>query len=358
MNKHTTIISKATSPQKKNNEQKFWLWTVCMYAVAEAAYWIIYYFTNYIQCTSCVYPFAFFIVQWLLSVMCTAIVWIVLNRFNYKNRWLIIVLNIVLFIAYYFVWMVIKYALYNSALTANKRNTYSLQDIIYTSWFDIGKYVLTASAFYVLQFYVKYKQAAEQRIQLAIINKHMQLNLLKHQLSPHFYFNTLNNLYGLAKKNSAKLSPALHQLQNIMQYVLTECDQPKVLLKKEIDFLQSYIALEKLRYEENTMIDMRVTGNANGHTILPLLLIQFVENAFKHGMKEKSEQSWMRVNITIENNELYFLANNSCHTPAFTEGVGFSSVKHRLSLQYEGKYEMTIKNENEEFAVFLKLNLS
>jgi LytS/YehU family sensor histidine kinase len=106
------------------------------------------------------------------------------------------------------------------------------------------------------------------------------------------------------------------------------------------------------------MIDMHVKGNANGHTILPLLLIQFVENAFKHGMKEKSEQSWMRVNITIEDNELHFLANNSCHTPAITEGVGFSSVKHRLNLQYEGKYEMTIKNENEEFAIFLKLNLS
>jgi LytS/YehU family sensor histidine kinase len=254
--------------------------------------------------------------------------------------------------------MVIKYALYNSALIGNSRNTYSLQDIIYDSWFDIGKYVLITSAFYVLKFYVEYKRAAEQRIQLAVINKDLQLNLLKHQLSPHFYFNTLNNLYGLAKKNSAKLSPALHQLQNIMQYVLTECDQPKVLLKQEIDFLQSYIELEKLRYEENTMIDMQVKGNADGHTILPLLLIQFVENAFKHGMKEKSDQNWMHVNITIENNQLHFLANNSCHTPAFKEGVGFSSVKHRLKLQYEGNYEMTIKNENEEFAVFLKLNLS
>ena len=184
------------------------------------------------------------------------------------------------------------------------------------------------------------------------------MNLLKQQLSPHFYFNTLNNLYGLARGNNERLPVALQQLQNIMQYVIVECNEPKVALQKEIDFLQSYIALEKLRYEKNTTIDMRVEGTANGYSIIPLLLIQFVENAFKHGMKEKSEENWMQVMMLVNKDQLTFKVDNSFYTAVATEGIGLASVRHRLNLQYEGKYDLHFAHDADRFSITLKLNLS
>jgi LytS/YehU family sensor histidine kinase len=233
----------------------------------------------------------------------------------------------------------------------------SFTSVVYDSWTEIGKYVVKLSAFYMLKFYTEYQRAGEQRIQLAVINKEMQLNLLKQQLSPHFYFNTLNNLYGLSRSNSPQLSVALSQLSNIMQYVIVDCNKPKVLLRQEINFLQSYIELEKLRYEKNTIIDMSITGNVNSQTILPLLLIQFVENAFKHGMKEKSDRSWMRVSMNIDDNELIFTVENSFYDVTVSHGIGINSVKHILNLQYEGKYDIQMMHKDNSFSVTLKLNL-
>jgi LytS/YehU family sensor histidine kinase len=214
------------------------------------------------------------------------------------------------------------------------------------------------SAFFLLKFYFEYRKAAGQRIQLAIINKDMQLNLLKQQLSPHFYFNTLNNLYGLSRSNSPRLSGALSQLSNIMQYVIVDCNQPKVLLRQEVNFLRSYIELEKLRYEKDTTIEIKTEGHVNGQTIIPLLLIQFVENAFKHGMKEKSDRSWMKVSMDIDGKDLFFKVENSYYEKASSHGIGINSVKHILDLQYEGRYTIQMKHEENSFSVTLKLNLS
>ena len=209
----------------------------------------------------------------------------------------------------------------------------------------------------MLKFYAGYRQAAQQRLQLAVINKDMQLNLLKQQLSPHFYFNTLNNLYGLSRSNSPQLSSALYQLSNIMQYVIVDCNQPKVLLQQEINFLESYIELEKLRYEKDTVIEMNVSGNTGNQAIIPLLLIQFVENAFKHGMKEKSDRSWMKVNLDVNENELLFSVENSFYGHLPSQGIGISSVKHILNLQYEDRHAIQMKHEGNIFSVTLKLNL-
>jgi two-component system, LytTR family, sensor kinase len=122
--------------------------------------------------------------------------------------------------------------------------------------------------------------------------------------------------------------------------------------------LKSYIALEKLRYEHDTVIDMRVEGHANGQSILPLMLIQFVENAFKHGMKEKSEQNWMKVNMKIDKEALFFSVDNSYYETEPSKGIGITSVQHRLDLQYEGKYDMKMQHAGNRFSITLKLDLS
>jgi sensor histidine kinase YesM len=343
------------------NERKFWIWAFVLYAMAETLYWILNYWNISTKCNGCTQPVYYYLVQWLLYLVLTAVVWYFLNSFYKEKRIVIISLNVIVFIFHFAGWIWINYILQHFGpewLTGYLYRKNSIHELMYYSWFDISKYVLKITAFYLMKFYSEYRRSEQQRIQLAMVNKDLQLNLLKQQLSPHFYFNTLNNLYGLARSNNSKLSRALQQLSNIMHYVIVECNQPKVSLQKEIDFLQSYIELEKLRYEENTIIDMQVEGKANGQTILPLMLIQFVENAFKHGMKEKSEQNWMRVNMRIRNSDLLFSVNNSYYPTRPAEGIGLASVKHHLNLQYEGKYDMKMDMTDGKFSVTLQLNLS
>jgi sensor histidine kinase YesM len=343
-----------------NNGKKFWLYAFAVYAAFEILYAIVSYIITYSKCKPCVLPFPFYTWEWLANLLLTGFLWYGLNFFYRQPLWKIITVNISIFIVYYFSWIGMLYAVLNSNLDwllGVKLKHRSFESVVYGSWFDIGKYVLKLSAFYVLKFYFEYRKAAQQRIQLAVINKDMQLNLLKQQLSPHFYFNTLNNLYGLSRSNSPRLSGALQQLSGIMQYVIVDCNQPKVLLKQEINFLQSYIELEKLRYEKDTVIEMKVSGQVSTQTILPLLLIQFVENAFKHGMKEKSDRSWMKVNIQVEGNELTFNVTNSYYDTVPSQGIGINSVKRILNLQYEGRHEIEMLHENNNFSVILKLNL-
>jgi Histidine kinase len=341
--------------------KKQWLYAFACYAAVEALYISINYITIYSKCIVCILPVSYYILQWLINLLLTGLLWYCLNLTYRWRLWKIIAGNIFIFIGYYFFWITMEYSVLKSEinwLVGANMKLKPISWIIYDSWFVIGKYVLNLSVFYVLKFYFEYRKAAQQRMQLAIINKSMQLNLLKQQLNPHFYFNTLNNLYGLSRSNNPRLSSALSQLSNIMQYVIVDCNQPKVLLKQEINFLQSYIELEKLRYEKDTIIEIKTAGNVNGQTIIPLLLIQFVENAFKHGMKEKSNLSWMKVSMNIVDKELLFKVENSFYDTAPSHGIGINSVRHILNLQYEGRHDIQMQHEDNSFSVILKLNLS
>jgi two-component system, LytTR family, sensor kinase len=361
MSNDNTAILKFVSEEERKRNRKFWTYTFLAYAIAEAGYILINYTITRSMCGVCVFPAAFYVLHLFANVIFTGLLWYCINIFYYQQFWKKIATNILLFVAHYIFWLVLQYAVLHSGLqwlTDKEQTGLSFKQLIFNSWFDIGKYVLKLSAFYVLKFYFEYRQSEKQAIQLAVINKDMQLNLLKQQLSPHFYFNTLNNLYGLARSNNQKLSAALDQLSNIMQYVITECNQSEVLLSKEVKFLESYIALEKLRYEQNTVIEMQVDGNANGQTVLPMVLIQFVENAFKHGMKEKSDQNWMKIKLAINKEELIFKVDNSFYTSDVNEGIGISSVKRILDLKYNGKYDMVMLHEAHQYSVTLKLNLS
>jgi sensor histidine kinase YesM len=342
------------------NTRKFWLRAFIVYAIAEAVYIIISYLVTYSKCKVCVLPVPFYVCIFLISLLLALFLWYSLSYFSRQPLWKVIAGNVLIFGLYYFCITGVVYLLVNAKqewlVWPVMQRSYT--SVVYGSWVEIGKYVLKLSAFYMLKFYTEYRKAGQQRIQLAVINKDMQLNLLKQQLSPHFYFNTLNNLYGLSRSNSPRLSAALSQLSNIMQYVIVECNQPKVLLRQEINFLQSYIELEKLRYEKDTVIEIKTEGNVNGQTIIPLLLIQFVENAFKHGMKEKSNLSWMKVRMNIVDKELLFEVENSYYDTAPSHGIGINSVRHILNLQYEGRHDIQMRHEDNSFSVTLKLNLS
>lgn len=200
----------------------------------------------------------------------------------------------------------------------------------------------------------------EQQLTLEFTKKitEMELQLLKTQLNPHFYFNTLNNLYGLAMIAPKKAPDAILKLSDIMEYVIYDCRNDKVPLGKELKFLQSYIELEKLRYDENAHISMVVTGRSDNRSISPMLLIQFVENGFKHGIEKEKLNSYLRINIHVHNGSLQYESVNSITGQiGKTGGVGLNNVRKRLDLLYPQKHELQVVRDENEFRVKLQLTL-
>ncbi|MBS1600150.1 MAG: histidine kinase [Bacteroidetes bacterium] len=186
----------------------------------------------------------------------------------------------------------------------------------------------------------------------------MELQVLKAQLNPHFYFNTLNNLYGLTIIDPKKAPDAILKLSDIMEYIIYDCKNEKVLLGKELKFISSYIELERLRYENDAHISLNINGGGDGKMIAPLLLIQFVENAFKHGMEHHKTASYMQVDIAIEGNGLFFKSVNSVRQKADSNhGLGLTNVKKRLQMLYPGKHHLMIDRTVSEFIVELHLDL-
>lgn len=200
----------------------------------------------------------------------------------------------------------------------------------------------------------------EQQLTLGFQKKltEMELKLLKSQLNPHFYFNTLNNLYGLSMIAPKKAPGAILKLSDIMEYVIYDCKTEKVPLEKELKFITSYIDLERLRYDEEAAIQLTIGGNCNGYLISPLLLIQFIENAFKHGMEENKRTSFLSINIQIEKGWLFYHSINSIKNhQRFHVGVGLENVKKRLDILYNGQHELVINKEAGIYQVNLKLML-
>jgi sensor histidine kinase YesM len=202
----------------------------------------------------------------------------------------------------------------------------------------------------------------EQQLTLEFTKKitEMELQLLKSQLNPHFYFNTLHNLYGLAMIAPKKAPDAILKLSDIMEYVIYDCRHDKVSVEKELKFINSYIELEKLRYDDSASIHLEVTGNAAGKQISPLLLIQFIENAFKHGLEQYKNDSYLKINIAIENGHLNYESVNSIsdNNASTSGGVGLANVKKRLEIIYPAKHQLEIHSSNHEYTVQLTLQLS
>jgi len=189
----------------------------------------------------------------------------------------------------------------------------------------------------------------------------MELQLLKSQLNPHFYFNTLNNLYGLAMIAPKKAPDAILKLSDIMEYIIYDCRHDRVPVEKELRFITSYIELEKLRYDDSACISLHVSGDAAGKQVSPMLLIQFIENAFKHGLEQYKTNSYLEINIAIENGSLCYQSVNSISNTANTStggGVGLVNLRKRLDIIYPAKHELYINEGGGKFTVQLTLQLN
>ncbi len=185
-----------------------------------------------------------------------------------------------------------------------------------------------------------------------------ELAFLKSQINPHFLFNSLNNIYSLAYQKSAETPEAILKLSEIMRYMLYESNVDKVELSDEIRYLKNYIELQKLRLKDKARIKFEVSGDIESKTITPLVLISFVENAFKHGVAVDDENPII-IRINIEAGKLFFQVINKKgkKNKDDTGGIGLQNVKRRLDLLYKDQYRLNIDNSNDVYTSELYLNL-
>ena len=190
-----------------------------------------------------------------------------------------------------------------------------------------------------------------------------ELQLLKAQIHPHFLFNSLNNIYSFALEASPRAPQMIQKLSSLLHYMLYECKHPKVPLAKELNMISDYISLEKIRYGERLKIDIQFPRDIDHQMIAPLLLIPFVENSFKHGTSKMLSKPYVRLNIMLDGNMLYFKLTNS-RPESIDEmpvnpnrGLGLKNVKKRLELLYPKNHELQTMEDPSEYSVWMKIDM-
>lgn len=187
-----------------------------------------------------------------------------------------------------------------------------------------------------------------------------ELQLLKAQVHPHFLFNTLNNIYSFSLLNSTKTPDLILKLSSLLSYMLYDCKAEEVRLEKEIEIMENYVDLESERYGDKIEISWNVEGDVKNEFISPLLMLPFLENAFKHGISEQIEKCWLSVDISVKKNTLLFKVANSKNEFVHnsTNGIGINNVKKRLNLIYPNRHELRINDEGNFFVVSLLVKLT
>lgn len=201
----------------------------------------------------------------------------------------------------------------------------------------------------------------KKRQSLKAIQLESELNFLKSQVNPHFLFNTLNNIYALCQVNSSKAGPMVGKISEMMRYMLYDCNSDKVLLKKEIEYLKNYIDLIHLKNPRKLNVEFNVSGGLNNQKIAPLLLINFIENSFKHGDVHRSSSGFVKIKIEIHELNMIFNLTNSFPEKQSEDlsqnGIGLDNTKQRLKLLYKDRHHLRIEKNKGIFEVELKLVL-
>lgn len=187
-----------------------------------------------------------------------------------------------------------------------------------------------------------------------------ELRFLKSQIQPHFFFNTLNNLYALSIQKSDAAPEMILKLSEIMQYVLYDARQPAIALRKEINYIHSYLELEKLRYGDRILSNLEIAGDIDDIMVPPLLFLPFIENCFKHGTKNMAATKVFICFEKTEKNLCFEVRNNfdHQHQVSISHGIGIENVKRRLNLLYPNNFVLKTTIDRGEYIVTLKLPLA
>lgn len=242
-----------------------------------------------------------------------------------------------------------------SAQGINFRNTVSLN----FSLMYIFRELLVITA---LAYFIRSQKQEKQLRELKEQQLNAELNYLKIQLQPHFFFNTLNNIYSLTLQGSEKAAPLIAKHSDIMRYILYEASKPKLKLKQEIDFLKTYTEVEAIRYSDKIRITFESQGINETARIEPLLLLPFIENTFKHGIREEINEGYIHIIISLVENEISAEIRNSKisdqEKKSANKGIGLENIAKRLQILYPGAHKMEILEDDYSYELRLTLILN
>ncbi|GGX18193.1 hypothetical protein GCM10007384_19600 [Aquimarina muelleri] len=211
-----------------------------------------------------------------------------------------------------------------------------------------------------IKFTVDFLVVQNKNRYLSELQYKTELKYLKAQIQPHFFFNTLNGLYALTIKKSDLAPYMVLKLSNFMRYVIYDTSKKKLPLLQEIDHIDNYIELEKMRYGDRVTSIIDINGNIDGVKVVPMLFLPFIENAFKHGLKN-ADQMELSISFEKKQNELIFISKNNYeeeYQSIKTHGIGIKNVKRRLQILYPKNFTLNITQKNNEYSVLLKIPLS
>lgn len=187
----------------------------------------------------------------------------------------------------------------------------------------------------------------------------IELNSLKSQVNPHFLFNSLNSIYSLALSKSDQTAETVLELSNLLRYMLYEVGDDQVDLSKELEMLENYIELQKIRSDQSTKVSFNISGDTSQFKIAPLLLFPLVENAFKHGVKGVSDAAYVDIKLNINQEIEFQIKNNKGQVDDMEQGkyggIGLENVKRRLALIYSGKHSFEVNETDADFEVKLTI---
>ena len=224
--------------------------------------------------------------------------------------------------------------------------------------FGIMPFIATAIIFRIVSDRIRF-----ERLEKEARAEHLsfQLKFLRSQVSPHFLFNMMSNMVSLARQKSDILEPSLIKLSELLRYMLYESQEEKISVSKEMEHLENYTDLQKLRFGDDVNVKLKINNDCPECLIEPMLLIPFIENAFKHGIGLQ-ENAYINITITIRKNKLQFSCVNNYNKDNFSKdknsGIGLVNVKNRLKLLYPKKYELSIDDKSGLFSVYLNLDLA
>ena len=230
-------------------------------------------------------------------------------------------------------------------------NIFSLVSVLETSWLAIMLY-------FGFDWFNKQKQTQE----LEKKNLQSELSMLKNQINPHFLFNTLNNIDSLIKKNPDYASKSIIELSDMMRYMIYETNVEKIPLKKELEYIDNYMALQKLQYFNDDLVEYTITGNPENIEVAPMLFIPFIENAFKHCTNKETKHA-IRFSFLLDAEKICFEATNIADKTQSiskdnTSGIGLDTVKRRLEILYPHQYSLEIQEKNDLFCVSLMIKIN
>jgi two-component system LytT family sensor kinase len=221
--------------------------------------------------------------------------------------------------------------------------------------------VALTSSFKILKYNFKYleeKNSFENKfLQTQLQLKEQELKFLKMQIHPHFLFNALNTIYGFSLLKAEEAPEMILKLSNLLDYILYQIEKPSVLLEEEVNHLEDYISLEKMRFHDSLQVNFKKEIGRQNVQISPMLLIPFVENSFKHGAVINGLLQ-IDIHLKVDQKNLFFMVKNAFKNKEYLRtGIGIENIRKRLEMTYFKKYQLEIIEENNIFNVLLNINL-